>query len=262
MTTQKIFELIVNWPAESEVLDAGNLDIVLDFVSEHVGDRTLTRFQDIASILTWLNGDYHSNSVMIGQYHIDASDEQPGNDTAKTQVLRPGTKITIRKPSANDIKFNDMESVQAYLNQGSNHSNEDSEEMVDVLSDDYAPPWNQYHRETIEVLPKPKKTTKLQRVLMERLEKQPTAMSLENIKKKSQIKSADKGLVETMYKCALCDKKYRQRSSLNRHEKSHLQVKVDIVEEKKSPNQTKSKAKKKNNDIPIIPMKTSETIST
>lgn len=195
MSTQEIFDLIVNWPAESEVQEPGHLDAVLDFVCEHVGDRELSRFQDIASILTWLNGD-HSNSMIIGQYDITTSDGQQCNDTAKSQVLRPGTKITIRKPSANDIKFNDMESVQAYLNQGpANQSNDDSEE-VDVTTFDFSPPWNQYH--IVEAPPKSQKNTKLHRVLTE---KPPTA-SATNIgkcPKKTRTKSTDKSLVDPMY---------------------------------------------------------------
>lgn len=234
-----------------------DLDAVLDFVIEHVDDKELYRFQDIASILNWLNG---IDATWNGQHRVNPIECQQGNDTAMP-ILRPGTKITIPKPSASDIKFTDMESVKAYLNQGpANQSNDDSEE-VDVTTFDFTPTWNQYHN--TETKPKSRKTTKLHRVLTE---KQPTANGT-NTKpcypKKGAIKSTDHRPVETIYKCMQCDKKYKQKSSLHRHEKSHLPKEPGNVINSPAETKPHNPSKKNiNSNALIIPLNTVETIST
>lgn len=269
MSKEEIIDLIVKWAPKSEI-PLLSLDSIFDFVIEYVGDKEITRLQDITSILNWLNSD---DGLLNRQRQTNTSDKNPLEETVKTQTLRPGAKIIIPKPSANDLKFNDMESVQAYLNHqvSSVQSNEDNED-VDVTSFDFTPPWNQYHA-TIETYPIDEKPHKINnRVLTEN-------KSNANTSKRNKVKTKDlkmtNSLVEPLYQCNLCEKKYKQKSSLNRHEKSHLtkiaptqsnDVTTKTPQEKSQPNQQlilPTNRKTQNRNIPtIIPLNSSETIST
>lgn len=265
----EIFKMIVNWPviaSEVHLQQAFDLDTLLDFVIEHVGDTEIFRFDDLASILNWLYTDESQWNQIDGNDQLDSVDSsvcQPCNDTTIASVLKPGTKITIRKPSASDIKFQDLESVQAYLNKGSvssyQSSNDDSEE-VDVITDDFTPTWNsmgtQYFIEATSTVPP--KSRKNSKVLTEN---QSNVANLNvNARKKVTIKS---DLVEATYKCSECDKKYKQKSSLLRHSKSHLPKEPGNEHNKKPTNKrTNNKNNMNGTTHVILPLNTAEPIST
>lgn len=247
-----------------------NLDAILEFVADRVGDDELYRFQDISTALNWLLSEEalfyrQDNSIPIESKSISDSiiisaETKLHIDTTMCEVLKPGTKITIRKPSANDIKFNDLESVQAYLSQASSsQSNEDSDE-VDVTTLDYTPAWNQYHNvETaikatntanVVIVKKPKSSGNL----YSSMEEEPNISSDSN---SPGIKMLE---IELKFQCPECDRKYKQRSSLLRHGKLHKLKETGIEPTKKPPITQKRSSKNKTNGI--VPVKSGEPIST
>lgn len=261
--------MIVNWPAiasELHLQHSFDEEALLDFVIEHVGDTELFRFEDLTSILNWLCADESQWNHIDDNDQLDSVDSsvyQPCHDTTIPSVLKPGTKITIRKPSANDIKFQDMESVQAFLNKGSsNQSNDDSEE-VDVTTFDYVPTWNsignQYFIEaTVPPSTVPPKSRKNSKVLTEN---QSNVANLNvSARKKGTIKN---DLVESTYKCSECDKRYKQKSSLLRHSKIHLPKEPGTEHDKKPTNKrTNNKNTMNGTTHVILPLNTAEPIST
>lgn len=243
--------MIVNLPATIalEMQQSLNLDTLLDFVAEHVTEADLYHFKDVASILSWL---YAAEAQWLDdQCHVNANESQQcNNDVTISHALKPGIKVTIPKPGANDIKFTDMESVQAYLNQGAaNLSNDDFEE-VDVTTFDYTPTWNHYH--ITDSSPENQKTKKILTELQT------------NVKTKPPKKSANKmDLVEIMYKCDECDKKYKQKSSLLRHSKIHLPKEPGTEIPVKKSKKKRSNKKSMNGDThAILPLKNIESIPT
>lgn len=265
MSTE-IYNMIVNWSAiVSEVHIQQTLDLgaLLDFVIEHVGDTELFRFEDLTSILNWLCADEsHWNQIDVNEQFdsIDSNLYQPCHDPTIANVLKPGTKVTIRKPSVNDIKFQDLESVKAYLNKGSSNQSNDDSEDVDVTTFDYTPTWNsignQYFMEaTPMALPKRRKNAKVL------TENQSNVANLNvSTRKRGTIKNE---LVESTYKCSECDKKYKQKSSLLRHSKTHLPKESGTVHDKKSTNKrTNNRTNMNGTTHAILPLNTAERIST
>lgn len=279
MSTEELYNMIVHLAPKSE-MQLFSLDTLLEFVLDFVGEKEINRFQDMTSILNWLNSE---DTLWNRQRYAIASGNKPTYETAKSQTFRPGDIITIPISTANNMKFNDMESVQAYLNHqsASNQSNDDCEE-VDVTTFDYTPAWNHYHHVT---QPIPKTTKIHNRVLVE---KQPTASSSTNYKNNGaknnneMEKPGELDLGETFFECKLCDKKYKQKSSLNRHEKGNHSKKKSpagsndisdptasipdpIPPKKPRLNQTNHNTTTKNNNYNIqkvIPLSLNESIST
>lgn len=258
MSKEEIMEMIVNWPPMTET--QMNFETVCDFVFERVNEADMFRFHDVDSILKWL----HSDETISNQYHPvtqfrpqHSSREEP----TLVKMLRPGTKIIIPKPRPNDKRFTNIESAQAYLNQNVIYQTidvdvdyDDSDE-VDVISCDYSPPWNQFHM-LEDPTPKPRKNARMHRVLME---KQPTATYTCNARtiiqpKKKTIKATNVDACdEPLFECQSCDRKYKRKSSLNRHEKIHLA--------KSDDNTTIQNIPTKQATI-IIPLNAAELIST
>lgn len=228
MSKEEVLKMIVNLPPLADI--PHNFDAIFDFIIEHVSEVDMCRFNDVASIVKWLHTDdaHQTNQQPSFMNHI--SERKTGDESTLAKMLRPGTKITIPKPRPSDIILNDYESVQAYLNQGIVYqSNYDDLEEVDVTTFDYSPPWNQYH--CIDEQPKSRKNSF--RVLTE---KQPTANCNKRTNafpKKYSIKvTSTDSSNEPMFECSQCDRKYKRKSSLNRHEKSHLPEDTEIIPNK------------------------------
>lgn len=255
-----MYNMIVNWPVfESEIQPSLNFDTLLDFVDEHVGEADLYRFENVASILSWLNAD---EMLWNAQCQVNAIENQQTMDSTIPHVLKPGTKITIRKPSASDIKFNDMESVQAYLSQGPSYQSNDEfqfngnddqndSEEVDVTTFDFTPTWNHFH--VVEMNPKSRKNIKVL------TEMQPNATNINATKSKRGTIKAN-GLVESTHKCPDCEKSYKQKSSLLRHSKSHVPKEPGTEPVKKKPNKRSTKKNVKTHGI--HPINNAEPIPT
>lgn len=244
MSQQEIFRMIVNLPSAIEM--QFNIETIYDFVIDRVGEPNLCQFKDVGSILNWLKADE--------TLYLNNKDEnRANNQVTMPKVLKPGTKITIRKPSPNDIKFNDIESAQAYLSQAtlSQSSNDDSEE-IDVTTFDYTTPWNQYP--IIESKSKTRKNSKSHRILTENQQTASFTCITNTLPNKAKSNGRDNS-PETMYQCSTCEKRYKQKSSLNRHEKTHLAKEVgndEPVAVKKPPNSTKCANNGNHTTTPII----------
>lgn len=243
MSQQEIFRMIVNLPSVIEM--QFNIETLYDFVIDRVGETNLYQFKDVGSILNWLKADETL-------WFNNPDENRATNQITMPKVLKPGTKITIRKPSPNDIKFNDIESVQAYLSQAalSQSSNDDSEE-IDVTTFDYTTPWNQYP--IIESKPKTRKNSKSHRILTENQQTASFTCITNTMPNKAKLNGCDKS-PEIFYQCSTCDRRYKQKSSLNRHEKTHLAKEVgsESVAVKKPPNSTKRANNGNHTTTPII----------
>lgn len=245
--------LIKSLPISNEHLD---VDALFDLIIEWMGEVQYP-FDDIKSIVCWLTNGDDALWNDVSAYDINSVE----NRSINGPTLKPGTKITISQPSANSKKFNDMESVQAYL---SNHQWNDDSEEVDVTTFDYTPTWNHYH-----IIESTAKKPKLARVLTE---KQPTAnVTVRKLKhtEKMPIKETVNGLIERTHQCPDCLRSYKQKSSLHRHVKSHLGKKagcetVKNTQSKKSTPKKCSMPKRSNQSAhsPSVPLNNVETIST
>lgn len=256
MTQQELLQMVVSLPQPTKEMQF-NKDMLFDFVIEHVCDGKPYRFEDIDSAITWLeNGDsFWPTKQCNGKVKGNTAIKR--HATKMKHTLKPGTKIKIRKPSANDIKFTDIESAQAYLNQASSyHSNDDSDE-VDVTTFDYTTQWNQYPISN-ETKPKKQQNKKIYRILAEN-QQQTTAPK--RINKTSSKTLNQNSLDDFEFHCNLCDKKYKQKSSLNRHEKIHLAKEVD-AEGVTEPPTPKKRATKGKHSTTIIPVNTTEPFFT
>lgn len=254
MSQQEIFQMIVNEPLAMGM--QFNLDTIYDFVIDRVDESDINQFEDINSALKWLHSD---DSSWHGQFHANVNENEIPNQASLPKRLKKGIKVTIRKPSASDIKFNDFESVQAYLSQATNYQSNDESDEIDVTTFDYATPWNQYP--IVESKQKNRKNSKINRILTENQQ----AASFTCITNKMPSKKAASKDLDACHECLACGKKYKQKSSLNRHEKIHNPKIVDgevTVTVKKPPKSTKRVSNGNHQTAPIIPLNTAETIST
>lgn len=227
MSKEEIMKMIVNLPPPTTEIQM-NFETVYDFVIERVSETDMCQFPDVASIVTWLHSDntYSNESHPVAHFRAQNPARQ---ESTLVKMLKPGTKIIIPKPRPNDKKFSNIESAQAYLNQNIVYQSvdvdfDDSEE-VDVISYDCSSPWNQFYMPEPQQQPKARKNSRMHRVLTE---KQPTATYTCNARtiiqpKKKTIKATnvDAG-DEPSFECQSCDRKYKRKSSLIRHEKIHL----------------------------------------
>lgn len=257
MTQQELLQMVISLPQPTKEMQF-NEDALYDFIVDHVFDGSPYRFEDIHSVITWLeNGDsFWPSKQCNGKVKENTAIKRQA--TKMKHTLKPGTKIKIRKPSANDIKFTDIESAQAYLNQASsNHSNDDSDE-VDVTTFDYTTQWNQYPISN-ESKPKKQQNRKIYRILAEN-QQQTTASK--RINRTSTKTMKQNTCDESEFHCNLCDKKYKQKSSLNRHEKVHLAKEVDDEGVTEPPTPKKRATKGKHSTTTNIPVNTTEPIFT
>lgn len=227
MPNDQIMDMIVNMPTTTDI--PFNCDEMFDFVIEHESEAHICQFKNCTSIVKWLqDDDPHSNESNSNENQTEI---RTYDGVALKRILKPGTKITIPKPRSNTMTFKNIESLQLFINQNPNHGiyqniniNYDDSEDVDVTSYDCLSPWNTGHNiKTIQSTdPKLNQYSNVLRVLTE---KQPTATytcntitSIQSVKKPHKIKEHN----INEYVCNTCNKKYKQKSSLNRHEKSHL----------------------------------------
>lgn len=130
MTQEELFQMIISLPPKFKFDE----DTVHNFIMEHMlcDDNPYHQFESEKKVLEWLVfGDSFWPSEQNYGWNEEESKSIKRQATMTKLTLKPGTKIIIRKPSANIMKFNDIESAQAYLqSQTSNiHSNDDSDQI-------------------------------------------------------------------------------------------------------------------------------------
>lgn len=212
-TYTTIMNMIKNCPhIEDEQL---NPDIIFDFVIEHVSDKNLCRFENMSSIVRWL--------------------KRPPTSQVK---IKPGTKIVIPKPKPGDVKlYNQLESAQACLKQNSASSSsfDDTEEIDVITADDYTSPWNHYHQQAPpKITPKSPASFQILTVKQRNAPQPPSDGKRPKGKgklKRNRSDSPDENQYDepdAKYSCKYCNKKYQQRSSVNRHEKQIHQIEIAI----------------------------------
>lgn len=233
----------------SQVPDMQLESTVFDFIVEHVKEADVCRFKDVASVLEWLHADY---TFQHGQNHAstDTISDKSSGETTLEKILRPGAKITIPKPRPSDIKFNDMESLKAYLNKTTNdYQNFDDSEEVDVTTYDFTPPWNHYP--IVEPVIQNRKKSSHIRVLTETQPKATANKSTNVNKMPKKCKPKDKGsLTDDMFQCSRCGRQYKRRINLVKHEEKHLQDN-NLIEPIKN-NSRKRRHNQMTNRIPLL----------
>lgn len=261
MSKEDILQILDDLPPISE-FEPFDTDDIYDFALEHMGDDGSFQFHDIKNILQWLHAeDSHydpdacTHPAELKQ--LTEPDDIKFVDKWLTEVLKPGTKITIKKPSPTDIKFNDIESVQAYLKQVPAYPPNDETEDVDVTTYDSLPLWS--HSAAVETKPS-RDSLKSHGVLTEKQPKA-TVKYVAKIstfpddakfaaKRKARVKVQDND--DVYYECLACDKKYKYKTSLNRHElDKHVPKDASQPAENKQATKRAPRNHKKKSTLPV-----------
>lgn len=246
----------------SSVPDVQIESTVFDFIIEHVKEADVCRFKDVSSVLKWLHADYtfqhDQNHAGTGSIIVNTS-----ADTRIEKTLRPGAIITIPKPRPNDMKFSDIETLQAYLNKRPFNRRTiivpsliDDSEDVDVTTYDFTPPWNQYA--IVEpVIQNRQNTIGHIRVLTETQPKATAKKSTHLNKMPKKCKPRNTEPTDERFQCRICGREYKRIIYLRRHEDKHLEDKTVIKSIKN--NSRKRPHNQKSNGITLM---AAEIIST